>query len=252
VLAQQPPVERVALVDCGSTDAAWLKRYEHLPGVRTIAVKNLGFAGGNNLGARELAPPDTGFVFFLNPDILLPVNLIAQLVALLAEPRGQMCAAVSPRLQGYDFAVDQPTGRIDSTGIFPAWWGAWRDRREGSPPEGDVLEHVPALCGACFLVRVAALRAAALRAGEVFDPRYFAYKEDIELSMRLRRAGWRLGLWHGTIAWHGRGWAADRRHMPHALRLLSARNEMRLHATYAPQRLPFSILKWFYVRWIER
>jgi N-acetylglucosaminyl-diphospho-decaprenol L-rhamnosyltransferase len=252
VLAQQSPAARVMLIDCGSQDTSWLKRFEGAPTVQTIAAENVGYAGGNNLGWRELAIQDDGFVLFLNPDVLLPPDMLSKLRTLMTERRAQKCAMISPRLHGYDFVAARPTDRVDSTGIFPQWWGGWRDRRESSPPESDTLEQVPALCGACLWARVGALRAAALHEGEVFDPRYFAYKEDIELSLRLRRAGWTLGTWHGAVAWHGRGWSSERRLMPRALRVLSARNEVRLHATYVPARLPYSILKWAYAKWLER
>lgn len=250
-LAQQRPADRVILIDCGSADAGWLKRFEGASGVRVIAAENLGYVGGNNLGWRELAMADDGFVLFLNPDVVMPPGLLDRLRGVMAGPRAQRCAIISPRLHGYDFAADRTVARIDSTGIFPTWWGAWRDRRESSPPEGDVLERVPALCGAFLWARAGALRAAELRSGEVFDARYFAYKEDIELSLRLRRAAWNVAVWHGAVAWHGRGWG-ERRRMPRASRVLSARNEMRLHAAYALARLPYSTLKWLYARWLER
>jgi GT2 family glycosyltransferase len=113
------------------------------------------------------------------------------------------------------------------------------------------VEIVPALCGAFLFARAKILRSAALAENEIFDARYFAYKEDIELSLRVRRAGWALGLWHGGIAWHGRGWS-QRKRMPHSSRLRSARNEVRLHASYTPMRLPYSLVKWVYTKWFER
>lgn len=251
VLAQKRDVDRMVLVDCGSADASWLKQFEGAPGVRVIAVANLGYAGGNNVGWHELALSEDSFVLFLNPDVILPSGLLDRLRGLMVEPRSQRCAMISPRLHGYDFAARSATGQIDSTGVFPTKWGAWRDRRENSPPEGDILEKVPALCGAFLWARASALRSVELRDGEVFDSRYLAYKEDIELSLRLGRAGWNVAIWHDAVAWHGRGWK-DRRRMPRASRLLSARNEIRLHAAYAPARLPYSMLKWLYVRWLER
>jgi GT2 family glycosyltransferase len=252
LLAQTRPASRVIVVDNGSADTSWAQRWSDRPEVTVMLEnRNLGFTGGNNLGWQRLAPKD-GFVLFLNPDVLLPSDLLARLLALMNEPRARSFGAVGVRLLGYDFEGNRPTGRIDSTGIFPRWYGAWRDRRDGSPPAGDVLEAVPALCGAFLFCRVAALRAIQFPDETVFDGRYFTYKEDIELSLRLRSAGWSLGTWHGAEAWHGRGWNQNRAQMPRASRLLSARNEVRLHARHAPWRLPYSLAKWAYVRWWER
>lgn len=244
LLAQSTPPERIVIVDCGSADTGWTGAgWAHEPGVEIVLEKNLGFTGGNNLGWQRLAPTE-GFVLFMNPDVLLPPGLLAGLLGLFGEGRATRFGAISPRLAGYDFTTGRPTGGIDSTGIFPRWSGGWQDRREGAPPAADVLEIVPALCGAFLACRVSAIRSCHRPAGGVFDERYFAYKEDIELSLRLRRAGWQTGLWHGGEAWHGRGWQANRRDMPRALRIMSARNEVRLHATYAPARLPPSLAKW--------
>ncbi len=244
LLDQAGRPERIVVVDCGSDDTSWSRAdWAGAPGLEIILEANLGFTGGNNLGWRRLAPT-AGLVLFLNPDVLLEPGLLAGMRGLFGETRAARFGAISPRLAGYDFATSRPTGRLDSTGVFPRWSGGWQDRRETSPPAADVLENVPALCGAFLACRVAALRSCLRPAGGVFDERYFAYKEDVELSYRLRRAGWQLGLWHGAEAWHGRGWQTTRRSMPRVLRMLSARNEVRLHATHARGRLPASVLKW--------
>ena len=168
-------------------------------------------------------------MLFLNPDVIVPPALLARVRSVMYEERTRQLGVLGVRLMGWDFANARATGSVDSTGVFPVWSG-WRDRRTGSPPASDAIEEVPALCGAFFLAREEALQAVALGSGEVWDPRYFAYKEDVELSLRLHRAGWRIGMWHGAEAWHGRGWDPDRRKMPRSVRLLSARNDVRLHA----------------------
>jgi len=252
LLAQEAPPERLVVVDCGSDDTRWAgAAWTRAPGVEVVLEKNLGFTGGNNLGWQRLNPA-SGLVLFLNPDVLLPPGLLRALREIVAGPRAARFGVLGPRLAGYSFAAGRPTGRLDSAGIFPRWSGGWQDWRGPVPPPADVIQPVPALCGAFLLCRVEALRACLRPGGGVFDERYFAYKEDIELSLRLRRAGWRAGLWHGGEAWHGRGWQADRRAMPRPLRLLSARNELRLHATYAPWRWPASALKWLAVALFNR
>ena len=247
---QSEPAERVVVVDCNSADASWMAAWQRRPGFDCVRLdRNAGFTGGCNEGWRRLNARD-GWVLFLNPDVIVPPALFARLRKLAAEERAANLAALSVRLLGWDFNAARPTGRVDSTGIFPCWHGC-RDRRRDAPLAGDRIETVPALCGAFFFARVAALRDVGFPDGAVWDNRYFAYKEDIELSLRLRRAGGKLGLWHGAEAWHGRGWATDRRQMPRSARLLSARNEVRLHATYMPWRLPGSLIKWAAVRWLN-
>lgn len=245
--AQTEPADRVVVVDCGSDDTSWAADWMDRPGFEVLLLgENAGFTGGNNRGWRELGAKD-GWVLFLNPDVLLPPDLFQRLREVLANGRAKELGAISIRLMGWDFSGNRLTGAVDSTGVFPVWSG-WRDRGETVPAPRDEVESVPALCGAFFMARVGALREVMLPGEQVWDDRYFAYKEDIELSLRLRRAGWRLGVWHGAEGWHGRGWQQDRRRMPREARLLSARNEVRLHATYAQWRVPVSVAKWMAVR----
>jgi GT2 family glycosyltransferase len=67
-------------------------------------------------------------------------------------------------------------GRFGDRGIF-----------EFDDGQYDVVAEVPALCGASMLLRRGMLE-------EIggFDTRYFMYFEDVDLSWRARRAGWRV------------------------------------------------------------
>jgi N-acetylglucosaminyl-diphospho-decaprenol L-rhamnosyltransferase len=94
---------------------------------------------------------------------------------------------------------------------------------------------------------VEALRQAALPGGNIFDPSFFMYKEDIDLSLRLRARGWRLGFDPGAESYHCRGWLG-RRHMPKKFRVMSARNEIRICLRHRDPRLVFHLLKYAYVR----
>lgn len=247
LVSQSSPPARIIVVDGASHDRSWMDRWRGRHGIELNALgRNVGFSVGNNIGWRSLGPMRDGWVLFLNPDIVAPPDLLERLVRVAGEERCDGFGALGPRLVSWDFGRCTARGAIDSTGIFPTLWGGWRDRREDSPVANDRIEEVPALCGAFLLARVAAMQEVARAGDEIWDERYFAYKEDIELSLRLRRRGWRVGLWHGGEAGHGRGWSS-RRAMPRAARLLSARNEIRLHREYAPGRLPFSLLKYLAV-----
>lgn len=75
--------------------------------------------------------------------------------------------------------------------------GAGRDRGtivvgtevfyESDNGQFDMVEDVPAFCGAAVLLRREALQEVGL-----FDDSFFMYYEDTDLSLRLRSAGWRI------------------------------------------------------------
>ncbi len=240
----------VLVVDCGSGAEPWMERWNRRPGTTVVQLNvNLGFTGGNNR-AWQSVRDRPGHVLFLNPDVIVPRGVLSSLSSVMARPGSERYGGWSVRLHRWDFVQDCPASGVDSTGIFPGFSG-WSDRREGSPVEEDRIESVPALCGAFFLAPISLLRSAELSPGVLWDSRYFAYKEDIELSLRLRRRGHSLAMWHGAHVYHGRGWSRQRRDVPRAARLLSARNEVRLDLGYRPLHLPVSLAKWGLVRMFD-
>lgn len=132
---------------------------------------------------------------------------------------------------GYDIVFNKPSGRYDTTGIFQSWYGKWYDRAQGSAVEEQVydrFEDLPAICGALFFCRRAAIEQVLLNRREIFDERFYMYKEDIDLSLRLRKAGWRLTYHPEMLSYHCRGWSKNRQQVPRRFRLYSAKNELRL------------------------
>jgi N-acetylglucosaminyl-diphospho-decaprenol L-rhamnosyltransferase len=254
LMRQTQPPDLVVVVDNNSPDPSYL---ESIPADRRFVLvrneKNVGFCGGNNIGYR-LARAHT-FVLFLNPDAFLTPSFIEHALARISKPGNHAVGALTGTLLGFDVRHQRPTGRIDSTGVFQTWYGRWYDRGQGmnwsSQSKSAEPEDVPAICGALMLCRTQALEDAALRPEEVFDPAFFMYKEDIDLSLRLRRKGWRLLYEPALLCYHGRGWQ-KRRAMSHHARYLSAKNELRLSARNAPIGLPYSLAKYAFVASIER
>jgi GT2 family glycosyltransferase len=92
-------------------------------------------------------------------------------------------AVETMRLRG-----DDATVRINSFGMELDAKSEGVERHLGESDRDDLqLEEVAACSGGAVVYRAAALRDVGL-----FDPRFFAYCEDLDLSWRLRRAGWRL------------------------------------------------------------
>lgn len=222
--------EAVVVVDNGSTDTSELDRLEAdaCPGVVVDrAGENLGFCAGNNRGLRRIA--HLPYALVLNPDAIVGERFVEDAIALLErEPR---IGAMNPKLVKVDRTTLEPDGRIDCAGIFLRPWGAVYDRGQGEPDDGRYgtgVDDVPALCGAAILARRSALDEVGA-GGQVFDESFFMYKEDIDLSLRLRAAGWRVVLDAGAIVHHVRGNdQVDRASTPTWVRRRSVANEWRI------------------------
>ncbi len=185
-------VPRVVVVDNGSTDDSLDRIRAAAPWARLVALlTNRGFSGGMNAGIsaalREKPPVD--YVWVLNNDTLAEPATLGRMVALAdSDPR---IGIVGGRLVEAD-----GSGRVQALGggdVHP-WIGTTSLRVTASQRAYDHL------AGASLLVRRAVLH----RVGG-FDERYFFYLEDIDLSLRARRAGWRLAVAHDATIVHRLG-----------------------------------------------
>jgi GT2 family glycosyltransferase len=256
-LAQQTrPADKVVIVDSGSSSLSYLAPYQEMPHIQLhAAAGDIGFCCANNLGMRRLGAA-YDYIFLLNPDAFLTPSYLEEAIAFMEDPAHVSCAALTGTLLGYDIERDAPSGKYDSRGIFRTWYGKWIDRSQGEEVISDQAvpgyENIPALCGAAFFCRQKALQQVLIGGKELFDPAFFMYKEDIDLSLRLREKGWTLAFLPHLTLHHCRGWKKNRAEMPRRMRLCSARNELRLHwRSKEPLPLAYSLLKFAAVKWMD-
>ncbi|MEX2504650.1 MAG: glycosyltransferase family 2 protein [Egicoccus sp.] len=182
--------DEVVVVDTGSTDGtAEAVRAAH-PGVRVLAVDNLGFGAGANLGAAVTRAP---VVVVCNADVRFDAGSVADLAARLDE-RADVAAA-GPAVRYPDGRPQASARRLPglATAIGHAvlsrpWPGnPWTVRYRATDADPERPRDVDWLSGCCL-----ALRREAFETVGGFDPGYFLYVEDVDLGVRLRAAGWRL------------------------------------------------------------
>lgn len=242
---QHVPAASVIIVDSGSTSLEYLQGLRINSRLQVLFEDNIGFAQANNKGFAQLDPDDESIILFLNPDTFLPDNFLGHaLEVLLDHPR---VAIVSGKLLAYDSQKMQPNGRIDSTGIYRKWYGRWYDRGQGEVDTGQYDDNalVPALCGALLCCRYSAL---ASLPGSVFDGDFFLYKEDIELGIRVRKAGWHLLYAPRLFAYHCRGWKQVRGKIPFELRRTAAVSELLLYRKHFSPYIVWALIKYIAVR----
>jgi GT2 family glycosyltransferase len=195
-LARQTLPHDVIVVDNASTDATpeVLGRYPNVRVVRT--ERNLGFAGGAELGLRAAR---SEFVAFLNNDATAEPDWLAVLLSgFTADPR---IAAVTSLmlLAGSNPPVVNNAGVV----LLPTLYGA--DRAAGADPAAVATPtEVFGFSGGAAL-----LRAAPARAVGGFPVRFFLYYEDTDLSWRLRLAGWSIRYEPSAVVHHRHAASSD-------------------------------------------
>ena len=189
LLPQLTRDDELVVVDNDSQDGSPVLARELAPRATVIETgSNAGFAAGATAGARA-ARGD--LLVFLNPDAIPAPGFVEAIRAPLADGRGWgawmgLVTADGGRL------VNTNGGVVHYTGI--AWAG-----EEGRRSPGTL--HAPReaafLSGACLAVP----RRGWERVGG-FAEEYFMYHEDVDLSLRLRLAGERLGVEPAAVVDH--------------------------------------------------
>lgn len=174
----------VRYLDNGSRDDSVALVRRLLPAAEVVELStNRGFAGAHNAGLVRCTTP---YVLVLNPDVRLCWPSIPKLLGLFGD---ETVAAVQGKLYR-----DDAQRVLDSAGIVMTAALNGRDRGAGEVDRGqyDAPAELAAVTGAAGLYRLAALREVAHDGIEIFDEDFFAYKEDVDLGWRLRRAGWKI------------------------------------------------------------
>ena len=193
----------------------------HLPWVRLIvAERNLGFGSACNLAFARSATP---LFLLLNPDARISPGDISILAQVLLKDPGM--AGASPRIYWdsrrrflLPVASTQSPSMMVATALavharpvaraaFRHYLAAMQERMAA-----ETTFPVDFLAGAILMLR----RQAVLSAGGLFDPDYFMFFEDSDLSLRLRRAGFGLCIAPRASAVH------EYRHKDYKARLMMA------------------------------
>lgn len=180
----------VIVVDNGSHDESVLHLKEKHSWVRVVeAGKNLGFAGGNNLGFHHA---NGEFLVLLNNDTEVRATWLSELIksANVSESIGMVSSKI---LFHHDHTL------INSTGLCILHDGRGFDRGFQSRDQGqyDLPDETFGACGASVL-----LRSDMVQSLKGFDERLFMYYEDLDLAWRARLAGWKCVYCPTSIMHH--------------------------------------------------
>ncbi len=190
------PEDAVVVVDNGSTDGTLEAVAERFPWAERVQNgANLGFAAGNNAGLRWALDRKYRYAMLLNNDTEVPPGALDALVGHMEEHPG--CGAVQPLL-----VLHGDRSCIDSSGVELFSLPGARDRQIGRPIKEapKTAEPVFGACAAAALYRVEALKKSGL-----LDEDFFILLEDVDLSFKIRLAGYDIALVPSAVVYHKRG-----------------------------------------------
>lgn len=192
-MSSKYPRFRLVVVDNASTDGSEQIVTRKYGADRRLAVvaneSNLGFAEGCNLGVSKT---NGVYLMFLNNDTEIEMGSIENLVGALEED-SSIGAAQSKLLMMSDKKRFDGTGDTAST----IGWPYSRGRFEIDEGQYDSAREIFGARGAAMIVRKSVFE-------EVggFDPDYFMYYEDLDLSWRIRLRGYRIVFVPQSVVYH--------------------------------------------------
>ncbi len=194
------PIELIVVDNASSDDTVAYLREQKVRPVDQLIVNstNEWFAAGNNRGIRQ-AKGD--YLYICNDDIVLTKQYCQTLVEVLEDK--PECAMVGGKLLKLSFGI--MTSQIDSAGLVRLRSGQVINRGENLADRGQYnkAEEIFGITGAGMLLRRSALEKIKYH-DEYFDEDFVAYKEDIDLSWRLRRAGFTIWYEPQAVGYHAR------------------------------------------------
>jgi GT2 family glycosyltransferase len=154
--------------------------------------RNLGFCDGAALGLSSAMQKGADFVLLLNNDVVVDRDFLGHLLR-VARRFGD-AGLVSPQI----VQMQDRSHAWYQGGRFSLWSGipVQGHRRRVLAPDAPDRE-VEYATGCAMLVRPDVIR----RVG-TFDPRFFAYCEDLDLSIRARDAGFRVLFAPASVVYH--------------------------------------------------
>ena len=192
--ADPPPGKmEVFLIDNHSQDATPAAVKQQFPQVKQIlSPKNLGFAGGNNLGLRQAKGR---YILLLNSDTIIEPDTLTVMIKYMD---------ANPQVGLSTCRVELADGRIDPASHrgFPTPWASltyylglekffphspllaqyhqgWKDLKQ--------IHEIDSPVGAFFFLRKSVLNQVGL-----LDEAFFMYAEDLDLAFRIKKSGWQV------------------------------------------------------------
>lgn len=190
VASQTLAPDETIVVDDGSTDETEQYLRQSHRTVRVIRhATNRGFAAAVNTGIKN---SNGDFVVLLNNDAVVEPEWLGALVAEAISASSDVGMVTSKILRS-------DTGRIDTTGDFLTVHGVPWSRGSGELDYGqfDTFCDVFGACAGATLYRRSMFDDIGM-----FDERFFAYYEDVDLSVRARRRGWRARYAPSAVVHH--------------------------------------------------
>jgi GT2 family glycosyltransferase len=186
---------KIVIVDNESTNESVKILKSKYPKIRLFENKeNLGFSGGVNIGIKWALKNKADYILLLNNDTFVDKNFLSNLVDTVEGKN--MVGIVSPKI----YYSDKPN-MIFSMGGFKNYAGLYpfidHEIKKIDTGQYNKLEERDCVIGCCMLIEKNIFKNIGL-----FDDDYFLYVEDMDFSIRVKNAGYKIFVCQKSKIWH--------------------------------------------------
>lgn len=173
---------KIILIDNASPDQSGERLRRQFPEyVYLQTAKNLGYAGGNNIGIRYAIQAGADYIWIINPDVRVEANSLKVMIKAMEEDvRLGICG---PVIKEYDKTETAPE-KIYGWKIYSE--KGWMVEKIVTCDRKNSTDYI---YGCSFLIK----RNLLLDIG-LFREEFFTYFEEVELCLRAKRKNWRLSV----------------------------------------------------------
>jgi hypothetical protein len=184
----------IILVDNDSKDDSVKEITKNFPKVRIIQnKKNLGWAGGNNIGIKYAIEKKADYILLLNNDTIVDRKFISEMVRLAESD--EKIGIVSPKAYFYSNPkILQYTVLRFNFKNGKCILGGYGEKDRG---QFDKIEEMDFCGGACMLVKKKVFKKIGLLSED-----YFMYFDDNDFGIRTRKAGYKIMFCPKAKIWH--------------------------------------------------
>lgn len=215
---------QIILVDNKSPDDTVSVVIKRHPDVKIIENKaNLGWSGGNNVGAKYALQNGAEYVLFLNNDTLVPADTIDVLIKKMRADK--KIGLASPKI--YLFPKKNKT--IGNAGNFinEDFYGISLGAGEKDRGQFDNIYKTDFVAGTAICVSALVFKKIGY-----FDDKFFLYYEDVDFSKRAIRAGYKCVFIQNVFLYHQDSGTIGSHSPLHTY--YNARNHLLFAEMYAP------------------
>ena len=196
----------IICVDNASTDDSLSQlKTNHANIIILTCDQNTGFTGGNNKGMQYALEHGYAYTLLLNNDVAVERDFLEPLVGAL--DANENMGAVQPLIY---FHHDR-TLIWNAGSRYNKWLGVaktigynkkdaqhtYRYQNQGDTKATQPIQNIAWITGCAFMVRTELLK----KVGLLYEP-FFIYYEDVDLSFRIKNAGYDLGYTPASVIYH--------------------------------------------------